>query len=122
MTAHVSHPYEKKLNRALDRMGGLWLASDLVSDVMAGKKQMFCLNDSIAVTQISLYPRAKVLEVIVAVGDLDELRQLHDNLLKFAAEVGANVVQAYGRRGWIPDATQRGWKVKARAFTYQREM
>jgi hypothetical protein len=103
-------------------MGGLWLVSDLISDVMAGKKQMFALNDSIAVTQISLYPRAKVLEVIVAVGDIDELRELHDNLLRFAVEVGANVVQAHGRRGWIPDATKRGWKVKARSFTYQREM
>jgi vacuolar-type H+-ATPase subunit B/Vma2 len=103
-------------------MGGLWLASDLVSDVIAGKKQMFCLNDSIAVTQISLYPRAKVLEVIVAVGDLDELRELHEKLLEFAAEVGATVVQAYGRRGWIPDAAKRGWKVKARSFTYQLEM
>jgi hypothetical protein len=122
VTAHVSHPYEKKLARALDRMGGLWLVSDLISDVMAGKKQMFALSDSIVVTQISLYPRAKVLEVLVAVGNLDELRALHDNLLKFAAETGVNVIQTHGRYGWLPDAVKRGWRVKARSFVYQREM
>jgi hypothetical protein len=115
------HPYERRLNRALERMGGLWLASDILTKVMDGKMQMFALSDSIVVTQISNYPRAKVLEVIVAVGDIDELRVLHDNLLKFAAEVGAGVIQAYGRRGWIPDATKRGWKVKARSFVYQKD-
>ena len=48
------HPYQKKLDRVLDRMGGLYHVSDLIADVMAGKKQMFALNDSIAVTQIGI--------------------------------------------------------------------
>jgi hypothetical protein len=122
MNKHAPHPFEAKLNRVLDRMGGLYLASDLISDVMAGKKQMFCLNDSIAVTQITNFPRAKVLDIIVVVGDVDELRELHERLMKFAEEVGCSVIQAYGRRGWVKDATSRGWKVKSRAFVYQKEL
>jgi hypothetical protein len=116
------HPYVKKLNRTLARMGGLYLASDILRLVHEGRMQMFAEGDSIAVTQIALYPRAKVLEIMVVVGDLDELRILHDRLLTFAAEIGAGVIQTYGRRGWFPDAERRGWKVKAKNFVYQREL
>jgi hypothetical protein len=122
MTAHVPHPYVKKLDRILDRMGGLYLASDIINLVQEGRMQMFAEGDSIAVTQISLYPRAKVLEILAVVGDLDELRVLHDRLLIFAAEIGASVIQAFGRKGWLPDAERRGWKIKARSFVYQRDM
>jgi hypothetical protein len=103
-------------------MGGLWLPSDILSAVHEGKMQMFAEGDSIAVTQISLYPRAKVLEIILVTGDIAALRILHDRLLTFAAEIGAGVIQAYGRKGWLEDAQRRGWKVKARAFVYQREL
>lgn len=122
MTAHIPHPYERRLGRALDRMGGLWLVSDILHAVHAGKMQMFSEGDSIAVTQIALYPRAKVLEIILVTGELGALRILHDRLLVFAAEIGANVIQAYGRKGWMADAQKRGWRVKARSFVYQREM
>jgi hypothetical protein len=103
-------------------MGGLWLVSDILHAVHAGKMQMFSEGDSIAVTQIALYPRAKVLEIILVTGELGALRILHDRLLVFAAEIGANVIQAYGRKGWMADAQKRGWRVKARSFVYQREM
>jgi hypothetical protein len=122
VTAHIPHPFEKRLARALDRMGGLWLVSDILSAVHAGRMQMFAEGDSIALTQIAVYPRAKVLEIILVTGKLDALRRLHDRLLIFAAEIGASVIQAYGRKGWMADAQKRGWKIKARSFVYQREM
>jgi hypothetical protein len=122
MNILAPHPYLKRLERALARMGGLFIVHDIISAVRAGRMQMFSEGDSIAVTQISLYPRAKVLDILLVVGKLEELRILHDRLLTFAAEVGASVIQAYGREGWIGDATKRGWKVKARSFVYQKEL
>ena len=121
MNVHV-HPYHRKLTRVLDRMGGYYTAQDILSAIAVGKMQSFVEGDSWAVTQIALYPRAKVLEVLVALGNIDELRILHDRLLIFAAEIGASVIAAYGRRGWFPDAQRRGWKIKARNYVYQREM
>lgn len=122
MTAHVPHPYIKRLERVLDRMGGLYLASDILRLVKEGRMQMFCEGESIAVTQIANFPRGKALEIIAVVGDIGELRVLHDRLLVFAAEIGAGVIQAFGRKGWFPDAERRGWRVKARSFVYQRDM
>jgi hypothetical protein len=117
---HVRHPFEVKLDRVLDRMGGLYLASDLLDDVKAGKKQMFALNDSIAVTQIANFPRGKTLEIIAAVGDIHELREMHERILEFAKSMDIKVIRAYGRTGFVEDAKKRGWTLKARSFVYQR--
>jgi hypothetical protein len=116
------HPYHKRLERVLERMGGLYTLNDLLTEIAAGKIQSFVEGDSWAITRIALYPRAKVLEIFLAVGSLDDLRKLHDRVLTFAAEIGAGVVQAYGRRGWFPDAERRGWKVKTINYVYQKDM
>jgi hypothetical protein len=84
--------------------------------------QSFAENNSWAITQISIYPKARVLEIVAVVGDIDDLRVLHDRVLEFAATMGIGVINAYGRKGWLPDARKRGWRVKARSFIYQRNM
>lgn len=122
MNQHVPHPYLAKLDRVLDRMGGLYTAKDILDRVELGSMQMFSENDSIAITQISVYPQRRVLDIIAVVGGIGDLRVLHDRILEFASHVGVGVIQAYGRRGWLADAEKRGWKVKARSFVYRRDM
>jgi hypothetical protein len=116
------HPYHAKLARVLDRMGGLYTLNDILDLIADGRMQSFVEGESWALTRIAQYPRAKVVEVLAVVGRLDEARILHDRILIFAAEVGASVIQAYGRTGWMPDARRRGWKVKAKNYVYQRDM
>ena len=83
--------------------------------------QMHAEGDSIVITKIGLFPRARVLRVIAAM-NIDTAAVLHDRILAFADRENCSVIQAFGRKGWIADATARGWKIKARAFVYQREM
>lgn len=116
------HLYHKRLAKVLDRMGGLYTVQDILSAIAEGKMQGFVEGESWAVTQIATFPRAKVLEIVAVVGKLEELRPLHDRILAYAAEIGAGLVQAYGREGWLKDAKQRGWRVKARSYLYQRSM
>ena len=122
MNAHVAHPYRRKLARVLERMGSLYTLNDILAEIDAGKMQSFVEGDSWALTRIAQYPRAKVVEVLAVVGRLDEARVLHDRILVFAAEVGASVIQAYGRKGWLPDAGRRGWKVKTINYVYVKDM
>ena len=119
---HTPHPYQKKLDRVLARMGGLYTAQDILDAVHKSKMQMFSQGDSIAITQIGVYPRAKVLEILGVIGDIKDLRILHDRLLIFAAETGCSVIQAFGRKGWLADAQRRGWTTKARGYVYQRDV
>ena len=118
----TAQPYHAKLARGLERLGGLYTLNDILTAIAEGRMQSFVEGNSWAVTQVVSFPRAKVLEVFAAIGDLDDLRILHDRILDFAAEEGIGVIRAYGRKGWLPDASRRGWKVKARFFVYQKDM
>ena len=118
----TAHPYHAKLKRILDRMGGLYTLNDILSLVARNEMQSWVEGESWALTRIAIYPRAKVVEVLAVVGRLDEARVLHDRILIFAAEVGAGVIQAYGRTGWMPDAKRRGWRVLAKNYVYQRDI
>ena len=113
--------YHDKLKRLLAATGSLYCLSDILIAIDKGDMQSFVEGNSWILTRICLYPRAKALEVFAAIGDLDDLRILHDRVIDFAAEIGAGVIRAYGRKGWLPDAARRGWKVKARYFVYQRD-
>jgi hypothetical protein len=115
-------PYHRKLARVLDRMGGMYTLNDILTAIADGKMQSFVEGNSWIVTQIQAFPRARTVEVLAAIGDLEDLRILHDRVIDFAAEIGASVIQAHGRKGWLPDAARRGWKVKARYFIYQKEL
>ena len=118
----TAHPHHKKLARILDRMGGLFTLNDILRLIGEGQMQSFAYGDSWAITRIAVYPRARVLEILFALGDLEECRILHERVLDFALAEGIGIVQAYGRKGWLPDAARRGWKIKARNFVYSKEL
>ena len=119
MTAQL---YHRKLARVLDRMGGLYTLNDILTAIAEDRMQSFMEDDSWAVTKIVNFPRARLLEIMVALGELEACRRLHDRILDFARENDIGLVQAYGRRGWIHDAKSHGWKVKTTSYLYQREL
>ena len=116
------HPYLAKLERVLSRMGDLYRVSDILEAISARRMQSFVEGESIAITRIASYPRAKAVEVLAVVGSLDDARVLHDRVLEFAAREGATAIIAYGRPGWADDARRRGWKVKAKNYVFQRDI
>lgn len=122
MTAHVPHPYQRKLQRVLDRSGNLYTVNDILTALARNEMQSFVEGNSVAITRIAVYPRTKVVEVWSVVGRMDEARKLHDRILIFAAEVGASVIQAYGRKGWWREAEPRGWKIIAENYVFQKDM
>ena len=118
----TAHPHYAKLKRTLARAGSLYSVNDILTEIAQNKMQSFIEGESVAITRIAIYPRTKVVEVLAVVGKIDEARRLHDRILIFAAEVGAGVIQAYGRKGWLHDAQRRGWKVIAENYVYQKDM
>jgi hypothetical protein len=114
--------YEQKLTRVLDRMGGLYTLDDILERLGDGRMQSFAVNNSLAVTEIGVFPRARKLHVVVMVGDIADGEALHDKVLEFARKVEVPLISADGRRGWLPQAEAHGWRVKARSYLYQREL
>lgn len=119
----TAHPYHAKLARVLDRMGGTRTVQDILSAIAAGKMQSFIDGDSWVITQVVDFPRARVLEIVAAIGDRAECLRIHDErLLQYARDNDIGLLQAYGRRGWLGDARERGWKVKTVSYLFQREL
>jgi hypothetical protein len=114
--------YHRKLQRALDAQGGLWTLTDILERISDGRMQSFVHNNSWIVTQISVFPRRRLLEIVAAVGDLRDCRILHRRVLAFANEMNVDLVAAYGRRGWARDADRNGWKIKTTSYLYHKEM
>ena len=115
-------PYHAKLARALARQGDLWTLTDILERIADGRMQSWVENNSWMITQISVYPRRKMLEVIAVVGDLKDCPALDAKLVKFAGEMNVDLVSAFGRPGWTPLGTALGWKVKARNYLFRKEL
>jgi hypothetical protein len=116
------HVYHKKLARLLDRMGGLWTVQDILSAIAEGRMQSFVEGETWAITQIACFPRAKLLEILVVVGALDDCQKLLDRIFQYANDHDIGLIQAYGRRGWLNHPLTAGWKIRTKSFLYQREL
>ena len=119
MTAAI---YHKRLERVLDRMGGLYALNDILERIAAGKMQSFVEGNSWAICELNDFPRRRVLDILAVVGDLKDCRILHDQVLRYADRVNASLVRASGRRGWIKDAESRGWRRHTTNMVYVRDM
>ena len=114
--------YHQRMERVLDRMGGLYTLNDLLTALGEGRMQSFVVNNSWAITQVNQFPRARVLQVIALVGDLADGDELHAKVLAYAVENNCGLISTYGRMGWMPNAKRHGWRVKAKNYLYHREM
>ena len=118
----MMHPHHRKLERLLVRMGGLYTLHDILTAIAEGKMQSFVEGDTWAITKIAVFPRARLLEILIVVGDLGDCQKLLDRIYQFADENDIGLVQAYGRRGWLDHPLTAGWKIRTKSFLYQREM
>jgi hypothetical protein len=114
--------YQEKLARVLDRMGGLYTLDDILTRIGDGRMQTFVERDSWLITQVVDFPRARQLQFVAMVGDLDDIDPLQAQALDYADKANAGLISAYGRRGWIEHARERGWRLKARNYLYHRDM
>ena len=120
----TAHPYQQKMARVLDAMGGLYLVDDLLSAIAEDKMQSFAIGNSWAITQVNQFPRAKRLQIVAIVGHLEDVDALHAKILDYADEANIGLLSTYGRMGWLREGSwQRlGWKLKAKNYLYHREM
>jgi hypothetical protein len=119
MTAAV---YHAKLAKALERAGALYALPDILERIADGRMQSFTANNSWLVTQIGVYPRARVLEIIALVGDLADIDNLHEQLLAFARKIECEAIVAQGRYGWTQLAKKHGWKTVSHNMVFRKEV
>lgn len=114
--------YEQKLARVLDRMGSVYTFPDIMERLNDGRMQAFAHGNSMLITQISCFPRARALDWIAAVGDMEDWKPLHDEAVRFAEANDISLIRAYGRRGWMPFIRDHGWRSLTTSQVYVKEL
>lgn len=99
------------VEKALDRGFGEWEAGDILGFLLSRDMQLWAADDlsAVAVTQITVYPRVKVCDVLLVGGSgLAEWKNTKV-IENWAREYGCSLMRAMGRRGW---ARAVGWTEK----------
>ena len=114
--------YRMKLAKALERAGGLYELSDILERIADGRMQAHVSRETIAVTEISVYPRRRILTIILLAGDLSDGENLHEQVFAFARKVECDAIVAQGRYGWARLAKSHGWKTVSKNMVFRKEV
>lgn len=119
MTAKtVSDELRKRLDRALRLAGNTHTIEDITQSISRGDMQCFVYGDSFVLTEIATTPRARYLNVFLAVGDLS-LMALQKELEEFAVKNDCKWMQTLGRHGWKAVLPAYGWEPTHTLFIHK---
>lgn len=109
---------KQKFRKALKIAGDTYTPDDILHALSEGHMQSFVEGESWVVTQIVDFPRKRYLEIVFAVGNLDELKRIYPKLESFAREIEADGLRAFGRPGWMRqfEIDKHGWVETTRVY------
>jgi hypothetical protein len=98
------------IESALAYSGGTHEYMDIVDGVISGHMQLWMGESGCAVTEITVYPKKKVLHVFLAAGDMDQIKDFEASAAEFAKQNGCDAMTVAGRPGWKKVLGKRGWR------------
>ena len=100
----------RRLERALKVAGNTHTADDIMDAVSEGRMQAWVQGDSLVVSEIMTFPRGSAVNIVLAVGLLDDVMSLQPAIEAFGREHGCKVMRMEGRKGWARVLPAHGWK------------
>lgn len=116
MNAPVKHPLQERVEKMLLDFGGFYTFDDILRDILVGEMQSFALGESWAVTRICIFPQKSALEIVLAVGNLEELELLHTDIVGWARERGIPALFTYNGRLGFDAVKLPGWRKAASVY------
>ena len=102
--------FRRRLARALEVGGNAYGPEDIAAAVGEGRMQSWVRNESLIVTELLQYPKASAVNIVIAVGALDDVMALQPDIEAFGREHAARVMRMEGRKGWAGVLPAYGWK------------
>ena len=105
----------RRFEKALKLAGNTHTAGDVLDKIREGRAQCWNNGDSLIVTEVLVYPRARLCNYWIATGDLRECLDLQADIDAWAAGEGCSAAIALGRQGWLPvikDPLGAAWRVR----------
>lgn len=101
---------QNRLIKALKIGGNSHNPADIWEAVREGRMQAFQKGQSVTVTEVMAYPQKRVMNVVLAVGNMDEVLGLIPEMEDFAKQHGCSSIRMFGRKGWAKVLPNIGWK------------
>jgi hypothetical protein len=108
---HLDKPYAEQLVQLLYDMGSTHTLDDIRALLEDGAMQSWTKGDTWAVTMVTVYPQASVLDIFIGIGVLDDLGELTKEIEAWARERGITFMRVYTRRGFRYLAQRRKWPI-----------
>jgi hypothetical protein len=109
------------IEAALEYSGGTHSLSDVIEGITSGKMQLWPAPKGCIVTEIVVYPRKKMLNVFLGGGELDQLLDMHKDVIAWSKAQGCEAVTITGRFGWKKPLKTHGWKPMHASFIKEIE-
>ena len=113
----------RRFEKALKLAGSTHTPTDVMDKVRAGRAQCWVRGDGLIVTEVLVYPRARICNYWIASGKLPECLGLQADIDAWAIEEGCSVATAIGRKGWthvIKNPLGAAWR--ARGIQYVKPL
>ncbi len=95
---------------AIEQAGGMYTIESIEADILAGRKQLWVGDKALVVTEVSTYPKARVMWVLLAAGDLEGVMALQEQGAAWGRSVGCMRMVMDGRKGWAKVLPRYGWE------------
>tara|TARA_B100000965_G_scaffold215869_1_gene180518 strand:- start:8996 stop:9370 length:375 start_codon:yes stop_codon:yes gene_type:complete len=84
---------------------------DVVLGIAESRMQLWAAPKGCIVTEIVVYPQKKVLNLFLAGGDLEQLKDMNTDITTWAKAHGCTGGMLTGRLGWKKALAPLGWKL-----------
>lgn len=98
------------IEAALGYSGGTHDFGDIVTGLERGVLQLWPTPKGCIVTEIVVYPKKRVLNVFLGGGELEQIMDMHGDVIEWAKAQGCSALTMSGRLGWKKPLEARGWR------------
>lgn len=109
------------IEAALEYSGGTHDFIDVAEGIYKGSMQLWPTPRGCIVTEIVVYPRKKVLNVFLGGGELDQILEMHEDVVAWAKAQDCKALTMHGRFGWKKPLAEYGCKPMHMSFIKEIE-
>ena len=109
------------IEAALSYSGGTHGFDDVVSGLQKGMLQLWPTPRGCIVTEIVVYPKKRVLNVFLGGGELDQILDMHDDVIEWGKAQGCSALTMSGRYGWKKPLKAHGWEAHHASYIKEFE-
>lgn len=98
------------IESALEYSGDTHDFADIAEGIAEGRMQLWPTPRGCLVTEIVVYPKKRILHIFLAGGEMDQLTDMHEDVIAWAREQGCSSMTLSGRFGWKKALQKFGWE------------